>query len=372
MPAGPKKRRRSFWSAESANLFAKVEFEKYTFLDGYEAICSYSTGYLEAAVSSATLGPTSAMRRLIQVGAISPDTDSIHIAPPEGRHGPSIEFGPPSPEFSALAKPYGRLTFKLRGGKFSRNDQAMDSLRTYADSFFFQLDMLSGQSFFLQRERRLLAPIGLRRPRAGVASLSYPHARYSPEAMSLYWYAKSARDQPLLKYLSFYQCVEYYFPRYSQVEARRQIAAIVRRPTFRGHSDDDLDQIVSAIRVNRSGGIGDERAQLRAVIAECISAKDMRSFLIATDERSEHFSGKDAKRPFKKISIRNENADLRDEVAERIYDIRCRIVHTKDDKRDDLPKLLPFSEDAEYLGHDVELIQYVASAVLAYSSQALP
>jgi hypothetical protein len=56
----------------------------------------------------------------------------------------------------------------------------------------------------------------------------------------------------------------------------------------------------------------------------------------------------------------------------RIYDIRCKIVHTKNEHSDDdLRMILPFSEDAEYLLHDIDLAEFVARSVLVSSSGEL-
>ena len=190
--------------------------------------------------------------------------------------------------------------------------------------------------------------------------------------MSLFWYAKSARDMPLLRFLAFYQSIEFFFPRYSQTEARRRVSAIIKRPTFRPHRDDDLDRLISAIQLARSGGLGNERSQLRAVVNECISAHEVREYLTALKEREEHFLGKAQKTRYHKVPLANKNAELRNDVADRIYDIRCKIVHTKNEHGDDdLPMILPFSEDAEYLFHDIDLVEFVATSVLVASSDEL-
>jgi hypothetical protein len=105
-------------------------------------------------------------------------------------------------------------------------------------------------------------------------------------------------------------------------------------------------------------------------VSECISADDMRQYLIATKEREEHFSSKAPK--YHKIPLANKNADLRNDVADRVYDIRCKIVHTKNEHSDDdFPMILPFSEDAEYLLHDIDLAEFVARSVLVASSGEL-
>jgi hypothetical protein len=281
-----------------------------------------------------------------------------------GPIAPTLEIGLCSAEFTALdGGPSSRLTLKLRGARASQHDQALAELRSYADSLFFQIDLMYGSTFILERERRLRFSPPRRSPNPGLA---YPIAQYNDEAMSLYWYAKSAPDMPLLRFLAFYQSIEFYFPRYSQTEARKRVGTIIKHPTFRPHHDDDLDRLISAIRLARSGGLGSERSQLRAVVTECVSADEIRKYLTGFKEREEHFSGKGQKGSYVKIPISNKTADLRNDVADRIYDIRRKIVHTKSEHSED------FSEDADYLAHDIELVEFVARSVLISSSDALP
>jgi hypothetical protein len=230
--------------------------------------------------------------------------------------------------------------------------------------------MMVGSTFILERERRVRLFSPARRQRE--LTLEYPLADYNDEAMSLYWYAKSARDMPLLRFLAFYQSIEFYFPRYSQTEARKRVGAIIKNPTFRAYRDDDLDRLISAIQLARSGGLGNERSQLRSVVTECISADEMRQYLIASREREEHFSGKVPKTKYHKIPIANRNADVRNDVADRIYDIRCKIVHTKNEhSEDEFPMILPFSDDADFLLLDIDLVEFIAKRVLVSSSGEL-
>jgi hypothetical protein len=56
------------------------------------------------------------------------------------------------------------------------------------------------------------------------------------------------------------------------------------------------------------------------------------------------------------------------QIAERIYDLRCRIVHSKESHTDAEP-LHPFGPEAKRLRHDMNLIRFVAHHVLASSSK---
>ncbi|MBZ8140184.1 hypothetical protein CLD22_09785 [Rubrivivax gelatinosus] len=174
---------------------------------------------------------------------------------------------------------------------------------------------------------------------------------------------------PLLQFLAFYQVIEYYFPTYSQAEARRKLKMVLKDPGFRGDREADLGRLLSAIHVSRSGAFGDERSQLRATLMECLDAESLREFITAEPARSEFLSAKAKGLSDQKLPVANPAADLRPDVSERIYEIRCKIVHTKTDARNsEFELLLPFSKEAELLAHDIELVQFIAQQVLIAAS----
>jgi hypothetical protein len=86
-------------------------------------------------------------------------------------------------------------------------------------------------------------------------------------------------------------------------------------------------------------------------------------------ELEAHVSGKAAKQRFHKVPLQNISLDVRNDVADRIYDIRCKIVHTKDDsKGGDLEMILPFSAEADLILYDIDLVQFIAKSVLISAS----
>jgi hypothetical protein len=310
------------------------------------------------------------MRRVLNLRTSSEaDKVAIVLEPPEGLPGrPALEIGPASSQFQALSGARGnRFTIRMKNVRSSQHDDAILELRSYADSLFFQIEALAGSTFVLERGRRGIRPIP--RSRRG-EQLVFPTAEYSRDAMSLFLYAKSARDMPLLQFLAYYQAVEFFFPRYSQVETRKRVSSILKNPTFRPHRDDDVDRLISALHGVRGSSLGSEKAQLRAVINECISAADVRAFLSADTERLAYFTGKTPR--YHKVPLANKDADLRNDVADRIYGIRCKIVHTKnEDDGEEMRMILPYSDDADLLVHDIDLVDFIAKNVLAASSNEL-
>ncbi len=179
---------------------------------------------------------------------------------------------------------------------------------------------------------------------------------------------------PLLQFLAFYQAIEFYFPVYSRGEAIKQLRTLLKNPGFSVQDDHDIGRLLSAVQTGRSGGFGKELDQLRATILHCVGAGDLREYL-ASDELFRKFyeTESDWKAvSSKKIQLGNVDADLRNDVADRIYDIRCKIVHARGDGGPaNTELLLPFSKEADLLGFDIELARYVAREVLIASSSRL-
>jgi hypothetical protein len=62
--------------------------------------------------------------------------------------------------------------------------------------------------------------------------------------------------------------------------------------------------------------------------------------------------------------------DHRNKVAERIYQIRNRIVHTKSE-HDELGPLFPFDSEVNVLEHDLALVRFLAQKTLVASARPI-
>lgn len=241
------------------------------------------------------------------------------------------------------------------------------------NAILFQIDLGIQMPMFLEHER---AP-QLIRSRLRMRSEfdpSPPTHEYDSEPMELYWYARSARGMPLLQYLAFYQVLEFYYPIYSDIQAQRTLRDRLKDPRFNAERDSDLSSLLAAIRLGTSGkGYGDEKLQLRATLNECVSADELRKYIEAEDGRKEFLGSHQANRVVDGhiVPVKTDGTDLRNDVADRIYAIRCRIVHSKSNFDDGVSMMLPFSEEARSLGYDIELISFLAREVLIAASRPL-
>lgn len=371
MPNGRDKRWTSISSSESINEILSFEFEKYNFLGDFVAIANYSENTIEAVIRPINGMPRSFVHRRI-FGEISEGEEIEPIVLEENYLGRpiKIEIGETSEPMRILARgPFGRngaLSIKISGINISQHNQSLQILRKLSDSLFFQLDLQDGFALSLVRDRRHVRRPG-HRPRRRPperAELEFPKIEFDEGPSSLYWYGRSTLGMPLLQFLAFYQVIEYYYPTYSQEEAKRRIRSILKDPTFRTDRDGDIGKVLAAVS-GHGRGFGDERSQLRATINACIDTNDLRAFLEEDEERAEFFSAKQKGLTDHKLPLNNSDADLRAPVADLIYDIRCKIVHTKGESSEgEVELLLPFSKEAELLFFDIELMQYVARKVL--------
>jgi hypothetical protein len=373
IPSGRETRSIPLWSHESIRRFLAIEFEKYVFLSGYEAICSYANGTIECLTRTLDRIPLSSIWRRIfgdrRSETESPESELALIVRSEEHPSLYLTICQTSEELQVLSRGLRSrpgLSFRVAGATVSRHDEAVALLTKLANAFFFQLEMSYGISLSLEKERTpLLRPI---RPKP--EDMQFPKQEYDDAPISLYWYGCSAVGMPLLQFLAFYQVLEYYFPAYSQAEAKRRISNILKNPLFRPDRDSDIGQLLNAI-FSRGSGVGDERSQLRATINECIDPEQLRAFLTEDQVMTEFFQKKKGLGAHK-LPIANPTADLRNDVAERVYDIRCKIVHTKGDGAPSGAELLlPFSKEAAELYYDIDLLRFLARQVLIAASSTL-
>jgi hypothetical protein len=379
MKCGRSNRSITLRKAQHINDLLNVPFEQYVFLSDLDAICSYSNGTIEAGIRFAGNGfsPLSfiSYRLFGNVRSEDPDFETSKLVLSPHQIGlPSIEISKASETFLTLSNPLlrNRLTLKLWNCQVATNEDAVSLLQKISGSVLFQIDLANGIPFTLERERKRRGATRRLKRSESTPQLEYPKMQYESAPLSLYSYGRSAAGMPLLQFLAFYQVLEFFFPIYSQSEAQRKLKAILKDPTFRGDRDTDIAKVLNSVHVNRGGAYGDERSQLFATLQECTDSDSIRRFLEEDQDRFNFFKSQPKSLPYHKLPLASSSADLRNEVASRVYDIRCKIVHTKTDPRDSsFELLLPFTTEAEQLTYDIELVQYLAQQVLITSSTPL-
>ncbi|MFG2091870.1 MULTISPECIES: hypothetical protein [unclassified Spirillospora] len=396
LPNGREKRWRVVPDASRAEMYRASEFQFVRYLGDYSAVHFIDEGIIEA-----SLVRTGLERPLLDIPGLRMDANKTLLGTSDfrvleydsqldilmktetwtipieasGRPGePVIELGSPSDRFRIYSdrKKYRDPVIRIREVSCKSHEEALSLLQKVSDAVLFELDLKYCTAYTLARSmesrtgldaRKLVAPSNY--------TPSMPKNHYQAKPLSLYRYARSALGMPLLQYLAYYQVLEFHFPMYSRRDALDKLKNELRDPSFDASDDSHLSRIL--LLASRSGkGYGGERDQLKATIRNCVDVERLRGYISDDPERKPHFVNSKAIKNVARIDLGNPKTDIIDQVANRVYDLRCRIVHAKDGDASDLPELiLPFSREASLLGADIDLVQFLAQRVLIASSSPM-
>lgn len=374
---------------ERLPLFESVRFESVRLLGDYGAVLDTDSGYIEARVIPSAREPARWLLRRIPGATAIPRGIAASAGSDEGESegreeealqewqlrvesgSAWIEVSPATPLFNAFSELWyaSVLTVKLPCPVPVTHDEALTRLENLSSSFFFDLDLRYGVAFELGKVRAFQRP---RRADRSTNPPQYPNNNYAREPLALYRYGRSARGLPLLEFLAYYQALEYYFPVFTREQVLGRLRAEVVDPRF---DPDDEQSISRLVRIaSTATRTANEREQVRATIMACADADTIRGMITSDDSTKDHFcANKQPVKGVKKIQLSGD-VDLRHQVADRIYDIRCRIVHAKQDGGEPgVELLLPTSDEAAALGPDIDLVRAMAQrAIVSRARRANP
>jgi len=385
MRKGAGKREIYVFDAVDANELLDSDFEQYMFVEGYrDAVCCYEKGYVEAKVSS--IGRMADARKEVVlnyvtgigykevVDRLKRGVDVRLELVEGGDKGVRVSIGKPSKTFLAVVSPIEgeeALSVRVEGLQITNNMEAAEQLRRVTNSLFFELGRKSKVNLFVSRHYEIETTIGgkgWRVKKGRVSKVGFPKFEYDKEPIELYWHAVSAYKMPLLQYLAYYQILEYYFAKYSMLGTKKEIINYLKDPEFDVDDENDITKIVTCV----SGKLGryvSENDLLRDTVRGCISVDEVVSE-VSSEPLKEYFKKKYRIVSQFRVSKENKDKDILEQLADRIYDIRCRIVHTKEeDKRG---RLLPFTKEEEFLREfDLTMVKNLANEVLIANSKKL-
>ncbi|MET7826292.1 hypothetical protein ABZT23_16575 [Streptomyces sp. NPDC005386] len=289
---------------------------------------------------------------------------SLHLSD----SGTCIEISAPSPVCQVLAnvgyKSRARfpLSVKIEFGSPLKQDEIEAEAELLLNSLVYELEVRNGAKMRLVRwPTRTDRRHSLRRERPSRV-VRFPQTKIDPEVSVLFGFAGSAAGNPSLAFLSYYQVLENFFPAATKRSALRQLELELSDQRFDASQDKYLMRILS---VAENAASSSESTQLRVLLQEFVRGGVMQDFF------TEHDWGKyfSKQGPIKgiqdSINPENRNTPLSHQVADRVYRIRNRIVHSKDDpKYQNVPALLPQSDEAEALGPDIDLVRLLAFEVI--------
>lgn len=254
----------------------------------------------------------------------------------------------------------GRSTSTLKvflGGAVEKSECERRAL-DLANSFLFELNTRN-KTFYalrprLQRYARPNRASGLN------YTVRFPKTSVPKHVAALFSAPSEAmRANYTSSFLSYYQILEHYLPAVHRRETVRKVRRVLRSLDFDEEKDSSILKVLGS--VERAHGAS-EGEQLRALIEECVSEEKLRAYFDL--DHGGHFGKKGPVLGAPPIHM-NSGESLPAQVAKRVYMLRNRIVHAKNDARyADASVLLPGSHEAMRLYPDVELVRTLAVEVI--------
>ncbi|MEU8006841.1 hypothetical protein AB0B66_37260 [Catellatospora sp. NPDC049111] len=380
-------------NASEAAALARFNFERWTPLGPYQAILDPDAGQIMAEVelsgtglyrlSSATLLPpdetqdstTTDIPNLLGFPAALGDPLAPRSLTVTDRQGIlSVELRsmllPQLAAFRTVPSTYGNSLI-IRGVKTTRHDEALALLRDLSTSIFIDLDISYGLTGELKPalDVKLLASEEYDKELPSSATPQFPTTRYSWDAAALYLYARRLINTPLLEYLAYYQVLESYFAAYSRETTLMRLRNLLKDPSFRHDDDVALGRLLDAVSPDGRTRLS-EREQLAATIASCVEDHSVTSFLEDRPATAKALGDRTRISGVRLINPADQKFRLVSQVAERVYDIRCRIVHNKEGFDAATRAIRPFDRESKLLRHDLHLLRFITQRVLIASSRA--
>ncbi len=192
----------------------------------------------------------------------------------------------------------------------------------------------------------------------------FPLTSIQPEVARMFNFASQASGNPTLAFLSYFQVLEYFLFNIVRRGVVRNLRNAMLDHRFDEKNDASLIRLIEV--VERSSG-SMESQRLRLLIKECVREGEVTSFL-QQGTWGNHFSNKGPIEGAPTLNLKDKSNGILDQVSERVYKIRNRIVHAKDDpKYGDAKVLLPESREADSLAPDVQLVRLLAMEVILES-----
>jgi hypothetical protein len=200
-----------------------------------------------------------------------------------------------------------------------------------------------------------------RRPPEVPPRIRYPRTKVKPDVAILFGFASQTASDPPRAFLSYYQALEYFIPTAIRQSAIKKIRRELRDPSFDEASDASLLRIVKAAEGSIAAA---EPNQLRIVVNEYVRASRLEEFF--ERDWGGYFTHRGPIKGVPHINMKNTDPILPYQVADRVYQIRNRIVHAKDDPRfGQAGVLLPQSSESNALTPDVLLVRLLATEAIS-------
>lgn len=234
----------------------------------------------------------------------------------------------------------------------------------YNFSFVFEVVYINS----LQRKIR-------RRPKpryeAPIEPVDFTFKKYIPELID-YFHTGEKVDYAPFKFICYFHIVEFFQDKSAFFIVREKLKNIVLKPDFNLNVNLYVTQALNLIKAESEKNQTD-KTKIQRVLKQFIEQEEFKTFL--TNEELLDYFEKDATFSFaqplvlKAIDFSSDEKFI-ESLTNRIYSIRCSIVHSNPDF--DVKKAVPFvasNENIEKLRYEIEIVMEVAKNIILKTTE---
>ena len=257
--------------------------------------------------------------------------------------------------------------YSLKIKSLSNNASYIELLQL-AKSFIFNISLLQNRNFYIVENVQNLSydlkPNIRRIPRNNI---DIPYRKYIDEVVQYYIDGNAARV-PNIKFLSFYNVLEFYFDKVYLDDKCKKIQNIITNPKFNHNNLSHYKKILEVFDIKKAKNLEKtnitEFDSLKLLIEKYIDLNEFRNFL---NEYRYYIENDAYKINDTKFSLSDSDENLISKISKRIYQIRNALVHSKDTEN---VRYVPRKDDA-YIYNEIELIKYLAEEIIIATSDLI-
>ncbi len=264
------------------------------------------------------------------------------------------------------------LILRIRGFSFESSSIQESDLKTLLNSIFFDIKCLRNEYFEVYNYNQLARRFRLKTPLNSGNSKDKHKLVVKNLIPELIDYLKVADriDYLPFKFLCYYHILEYFLDKSAHLTIKRKLDAVLYQPDFDLNSDFYIGEILQTFK-EEGDRLNSDKIKIQRVLQEFLERGKFLSF-IDDLEFKDHFFSNQVLEFQTNVDLnslkRDTDVQLFKSLTERIYSIRCSIVHSNPDFG--VKKGVPFvssDRNLSILEKEVFLLEEIAKTLILKS-----
>jgi hypothetical protein len=311
---------------------------------------------------SASTGPDiSALSKAVRITSTTSADERLQIRLPRPlAANQSLAIGEPSRECNRKWEQVIAqfpLSLTIEGISVPTEKKAVDVLELVFNALYLQLESIGIRIQLGRRTRPSILPLLSPPPATKVRfpSWGYPLV---PSAL----YQQGVQSGGMLRFLSFYQVAEFYFPNTFVDPATERVRELLEHKGYKRASAVAREVVLATVERQLRRVMPGENEMLLQVLQGSITGRSLTDFVEADASRSE-FLPRDKSLGGTPLTRARTGEFTLTSVRDRLYTIRNRIVHSKGEGVAVEP-IAPGSHEVKLLAADTDVMQFIARRIL--------